>query len=224
MSEWWTYRPSDFLLFAPRVYYRLIETHNAALWPLHLLALALGLAVIAVVIRARPAEGRAALVGLGTIWLVVGWAFLWSRYATINWAASTAALLYAVQGAALIAAGALVRAPLAAPPRGARAFGGMALLALGVAFYPLAASASGRSFAAAEIFGIAPDPTAIATLGVLLLVRRKLSWALAPLPLLWCLFSGMTLWTMDAAEAWALFAAAAVWIAIAVTSRGPEAR
>ena len=25
MSEWWTYRPSDFLLFAPRTYYRLFE-------------------------------------------------------------------------------------------------------------------------------------------------------------------------------------------------------
>jgi hypothetical protein len=30
MSEWWTYTLSDFLLFSPRVYYRLFELHNRA--------------------------------------------------------------------------------------------------------------------------------------------------------------------------------------------------
>ena len=39
MSEWWTYRPSDFLLFAPRTYYRLIELYNVEWWPLHLAVL-----------------------------------------------------------------------------------------------------------------------------------------------------------------------------------------
>ena len=33
MSEWWTYRPSDFLMFAPRTYWRLFELHNEAWWP-----------------------------------------------------------------------------------------------------------------------------------------------------------------------------------------------
>jgi hypothetical protein len=33
MPEWWTYTLSDFLLFSPRAYYRLIERHNAAVWP-----------------------------------------------------------------------------------------------------------------------------------------------------------------------------------------------
>ena len=33
MSEWWTYHLSDFLLFAPRTYYRLFELYNAAIWP-----------------------------------------------------------------------------------------------------------------------------------------------------------------------------------------------
>ena len=39
MSEWWTYRAEDFLLFSPRVYWRMFELHNTALWPLHLLDL-----------------------------------------------------------------------------------------------------------------------------------------------------------------------------------------
>ena len=51
----------------------------------------------------------------------------------------------------------------------------------------------GRGWASSEVFGIAPDPTAIATLGVLLLARGRLLPVLLPIPVLWCLLSGMTL-------------------------------
>ena len=40
MSEWWTYSLSDFLLFSPRTYYRLLELYNLAIWPTQLAALA----------------------------------------------------------------------------------------------------------------------------------------------------------------------------------------
>src|SRR5262245_6330489 len=49
MSEWWTYRPEDFLLFSPRVYWRMFELHNAALWPLQVPVLAAGLVIILLV-------------------------------------------------------------------------------------------------------------------------------------------------------------------------------
>ena len=46
MAEWWTYRPEDFLLFSPRVYWRLFELHNAAVWPVQVPALLLGAAIL----------------------------------------------------------------------------------------------------------------------------------------------------------------------------------
>ena len=33
MSEWWTYTISDFLMFSPRTYYRMLERYNTAIWP-----------------------------------------------------------------------------------------------------------------------------------------------------------------------------------------------
>ena len=51
MPEWWTYRLSDFLMFESKTYYRLFELYNAALWPGQLLALALGLALLALAWR-----------------------------------------------------------------------------------------------------------------------------------------------------------------------------
>ena len=88
MSEWWTYRPEDFLLFSPRTYGRMFELHNAALWPLQALTLAVGFVMIALVVRQPSASGRSIALILAILWAFVGWSFLWNRYATINWAAA----------------------------------------------------------------------------------------------------------------------------------------
>ena len=46
MSEWWTYRLSDFLMFTPRTYHRLFELHNAEVWPLQIVTIEAGLAAL----------------------------------------------------------------------------------------------------------------------------------------------------------------------------------
>ena len=60
MSEWWSYRAEDFLLFSPRVYWRMFELHNAAFWPLHLLTLAAGLIAILLIARRLGKRGTLA--------------------------------------------------------------------------------------------------------------------------------------------------------------------
>jgi hypothetical protein len=57
MSEWWTYRPSDFVMISPRTWWRLLEAHNLAWWPLQGLTLALGLGVLAAAWRHRGRLG-----------------------------------------------------------------------------------------------------------------------------------------------------------------------
>ena len=79
----------------------------------------------------------------------------------------------------------------------------------------------GRPWRQAEVFGLAPDPTALATLGLLLLLlpSRCSRWLLWPIPLLWCSISGMTLATMGAREAWLMPLAALLAVAIATFRR-----
>jgi len=77
---------------------------------------------------------------------------------------------------------------------------GIALTVYALAVHPLVATLSSRPWAQAEIFGLAPDPTVIATLGVLVAAARP-NWLLVILPLLWCIISGLTLWTMESPEA-----------------------
>lgn len=221
MSEWWTYRPSDFLMFAPRTYWRLFELHNEAWWPAQPLLVLLGLAWLWWGLRSGPEALRAAAAGLAAAWTFVAVAFLLRRYAPIQWAATGFAIAFVVQalGLAVLA----TRADLQAAPPGARRRIAALLCGWSLLGHPLLAPAFGRPWLQGEFFGLAPDPTVIATLGVLLGVGAagrftrwllRLLWTLA---MAWCAVSIATLWTMGSAQGWAVLAAAVV---AAASTRG----
>jgi hypothetical protein len=217
MSEWWTYSLSDLLMFSARTYYRLFELYNLAIWPAQLLAGALGLAILACIARGGVTSGRAAAGMLAACWLWVAWAYHAERYATINSAATYFAIGFAIEALLLLWMG-TVRGRLAlAPVRGGIGRAALGLLLFAMLGHPLLAAASGRSWRQLEMFGVAPDPTAIATLGLLLLTTR-IRWLLLPIPLLWCAISGATLWTMHAPDAWIAPLAALLALLLAWTS------
>jgi hypothetical protein len=198
MSEWWTYSLSDFLMFSSRSYYRLIESYNAAIWPAHLLALVAGVIVIGAIARPRHSLQRSAALVLAAAWGWVAWAYHVERYAEINTAAPYFAAAFAVQ--ALLLCWLAYRPGNAAPAPQPLAFGlsGLAILA-----YPLLALArDGGTWRQAEVFGIVPDPTVVATMGVLLAWRAPAIFWLVPV--LWCLVSGATLMELKIGHAWLL--------------------
>ncbi len=201
MSEWWKYHISDFLLFSPRTYYRMIERHNEAVWPGQLATLALGVVILVLLYRPAP-ERRRIIAGIvAVLWAFVAWAFLWTRYATINWAATHFAWLFAIES--------LLLARLTF--RLGRDFAGrvgVGLFLFSLAVYPLLAPLLGRGWRQAELFGVAPDPTVLATLGLLLMAEQPPRlWTLV-VPLAWCLMSGALLWAMGSPEVWILVMAA----------------
>jgi hypothetical protein len=75
---------------------------------------------------------------------------------------------------------------------------------------------TGRPWHQADIFGVAPDPTVLATLGLLLLAHGRPRWELLVVPVLWCVISGATLWAMNSAEAWVPPAAAVLVLAVSL--------
>lgn len=200
MSAWWTYGPRDLLMFSQQTYYRLFELYNTDLWPLQILALVLGAAVLVLWRRGGDRAGRAIAAILAVCWLWVAWAFHWQRYASINLAAGYFALAFVVQALLLLWLGAMRGrlAPLTATRLQQRA--GLGLLLFAVLVFPVMGPLLGRSWTQAEVFGMAPDPTALATLGVLLLAGPRPAWALFPIPVAWCLLSGITLWAMESPD------------------------
>lgn len=197
MSEWWTYSLRDLLLFSPQTYYRLFELYNLDWWPLHVLALALGAAVLLLWRRGSERAGRGIAAILALCWLWVAWGFHWQRYAAINLAAGYFAWAFAVQAVLVLWLGG-VRGRLApAPGSRLQQRAGLGLLLFALGLFPLMGPLLGRSWTQAEVFGMAPDPTALATLGVLLLAGTRPAWWLYPIPVAWCAISGATLWAMD---------------------------
>jgi hypothetical protein len=221
MPEWWTYSLSDFLLFSPRTYYRLIGRHNLDVWPAHLLALALGGAIATLVLRRSPARSRAVAGILAAAWAWVGWSFVAGRYATINWAAAYLAWLFAAEALLLAGIGVVTRDGRFELRRDRSGRAGTALFAGAVALYPLLAPTFGRGWTQAEVFGVMPDPTALATMGLLLNLEgsARLRWALLVPPLAWCLVSGLTLLALAAPERWVVLPALVLAFALSLAPR-----
>ena len=196
MSEWWTYRLGDFLMFSPRTYWRLVEAYHRELWPVQWVALAGGGAVLSLGAARWP---RAAAVLLAAAWAWVAWRFHWERLATIHLAAPWYAAAGALQSGMLVVAAMFAADGGPAPSVTTRRAGWTVALAAVLA-YPAATAWIGASPWRAEAFGAMPEPTALATLGLLatgaLAVRRGAAWGLAILPALLLAAGGATLWTM----------------------------
>ena len=198
MTEWWTYTLSDFLLFSPRTYYRLLELYNLALWPLQVVGVIVGLITVALWLRNRA---RLASLLLALSWLWVAWAFHAQRYAQINWAAPWFAAAFAVEAVALLTLGTIAGRLDFRVERDTRMWLAIGIAAIMVAGYPLVAPLAGRGWTTAETFGLTADPTALATAALVSQVRGHVRWLLLALPLAWCAIAAATLWAMESPAA-----------------------
>ena len=215
MSEWWSYRLSDLLMFSPETYYRLFELYNAAIWPAQIATLAAGGAIFVLMVSRIPWSGRAVALLLAYVWLIVAYFYFYERYATINIAAPYYALAFAAQAMLLLLIGGAAGKLTFAKRDGWVRRTGLGLLLFELAVQPLIGPLLGRSWGAIELFGIAPDPTALATLGVLLGADR-MRFELFVIPLVWCAVTGATLWTMQSPDALIMPAAGALALGLAL--------
>jgi len=229
MTEWWTYGLADFLMFSGRTWYRMLELHNRAWWPAQPFLMVAGTGLVWALrsgARTLLAPGMALL---GLLHLFVAWAFHWLLYSEINWGARYFAIGFVLQGLALLALG-LWRRDLHLAQGTAANWLGAGLLVVGVLLYPVLVLMWGRPLTQSEWFGLTPDPTVLATLGMLLCLDGFPPGAMARaarrlmflVPLLWCAVSGATLWSLDAPD-WFMLPAAGV-LALVLAWRHPLAK
>lgn len=194
METWGSYALSDLLMFSPASYLRRYQLANTQLWPGQLLLLALAAWLGWSVRRPRPRAGLLALPLLAAVWTFVAWWFLYRQYAQINLAAGWFALAFMLQALLLMVLGLSKRHRHSVFAQGPvpNWHPGMLLFGYALLIHPLAGLAAGRPWQGIELFGVAPDATALATLGLLLGRYRAASWWLLPIPLAWCLVSALT--------------------------------
>lgn len=205
MNAWTSYRLQDFIPFTAEVYFRLMERMGETFWPLQLLTLALGAATLALALRHRT---RLACLLPAPLWAFVAVAFFFQRYAELNWAGGYVGYTFIAQAVLLIVM-ALTGWGLDNTPRATNppVTIGIAITLYGLIIMPLVAPLSGGSWYLAAVFGIHADPTAVTTLGlVLILLRGFALWVAVIIPTLWLVVSGLTLQVLDSTGATTLFA------------------
>ena len=221
MSEWWTYSLSDLILFSRAAYFRLFELYNAAIWPAQIAVFALGVAILERSLRggARPGRGRGIAALLAAAWIWVAIAFHAARYATLNTAAPVFAWIFAIEAALLLGIGVVRGRLLFGRPETASEWCGFVLFVFALAALPFAALLCGRGLRAAEIFGLAPDPTAVGTLGLVLMAKSRPRWPLMIVPTIWCVATGAILSVLKTPDFWIAPLAAAIAVVAAFTGR-----
>lgn len=209
MSDWSSYALRDFIPFAPDVYFRLLARMGESFWPMQLFTLAAGFVALVLALRGR---GRPALALLAPLWVFVAIAYFGQRYANLNWIGHYLCWAWLLQGGAL-----LVLALTGSNSRPAAAPGvattGVLIALVGLLGFPLLVPVLGIGWQQAEVFGLHPDPTAVVTLGLLLIVLRGwVVWLACAIPMLWIILSALTLQVLEAPWYTALFAVLAAAI------------
>jgi hypothetical protein len=99
---------------------------------------------------------------------------------------------------------------------GFRGWAAAVLVAYSFVVYPLVGLLGTHPYPETPLFGVAPCPTTIFTLGLLLLVRHPRPWVLAAIPLLWSLVGGSAAFLLDVPQDLGLLAAAALWVTVSL--------
>ena len=181
--------------FDAEVLASLYTQYNTAIWPAHVVALAAALAVIWLTLSPQPWSGRALGAILAAGWLWCGAVFFLRYMVQLDFMAP-------IYGWAFIAEAVLLLWALVWRDGTLRAAGGrlgglaLALAAASLFGLPLVSGLAGPGFAAAGVVGVAPAPTVLLTLAVLLLMPGRTRWLLLVIPSLWAAVARVTGWVL----------------------------
>jgi hypothetical protein len=187
------------LSFTAEVFFSLLGQYNRAIWPAQIPAALLGLAAVLLAGRPGAGSGRAVAAILAAAWLWVAIAFHGAYFATISFTAPVVAACFAAQGLLLLWSGLV---------RGRLRFGvhrhlvgrvGLGLALFGLVLYPLLGLLA-HGWRQLGLFGLAPCPTAIVTIGLLLLVEGRTPLTLMVVPALWSIAAGLAAWFLAIPE------------------------
>lgn len=193
-----SYSLADLIPFSRETYFRLFERYNVAVWPAPIVGLALGMMSAFAMRRPGHRGLRAAILIMAFCWLWIGGVFMMRWYFPLTWVGAYFAVGFGLQGvlmAILLRGRELIRQPEATSWEWRIA---LSMVFFALFIQPLLGFFAMRAWYSLEVFGSAPDPTVVATLGLLLIIRHPLRWLLAIIPLTWCVLSGATLFVLSA--------------------------
>ena len=191
--------------------------YNTAIWPLQGVAAALGLVTIGLLAYRPSWAARSISAILAIFWLVMGVGYHWSFFAAINPAAYLFSGLFIIAALIFLLEGAIRNRIQFRGFQGNRARLASLLIVYGFVLYPLLGLIVTHPYPATPLFGVAPCPTTIFTLALLIIAQYPRPWVLGSIPLVWSLIGGSAALLLDVPADWGLFVAALAWIYVTVS-------
>ena len=170
--------------FTVEQFLNVFERYNEALWPMQIVAYAVGIALVGLALTKWKRAGAVIFGVLAAMWAGMAVGYMWMYFADINPAAKLFGAIFLAQAVLLAAMAVRERGAPYGGKRDARTWIGLALITYAMLVYPLLGMALGHGYPRAPMFGLVPCPTTIFTFGMLLLAgrpKRLLLW----LPLVW---------------------------------------
>lgn len=171
--------------FTVAQFFTVFAEYNAAIWPLQIIAYGLGLLAVIALWRKGPRVDKAILSALAILWAVNGIGYHCLFFAEINPIATVFGAVFVLQ-AVLFATSALFPNDLRFQVRrDLRTALGISSIVYALLVYGLLGILTGHGLMAGPLFGVAPCPTTIFTIGMLVLARGKWVLWLSIVPMLW---------------------------------------
>ena len=192
------------LAYTTEVFFSVFALYNAAIWPAQIIATALGALVVLLTLRPRGGSDRIIAACLAASWLWTGVVYHMMYLTAIDWAAWAFGAAFAMQGVLFAWTGAARGRLVFRFSPDLTGWAGLGLVIFSLAAAPLIGSLMGHGWPRAPMFGVAPAPTTLFTLGMLLLSERRVPLHLTVIPVLWCLIGGTAAWLLNLPEDLAL--------------------
>lgn len=161
--------------------------YNTAIWPMQIVAYCVGLVVIAALWRKWLAASWIIPGILALLWACNGIGYHYLYFSTINPLAMGFAFLFVLQALLFVLAAISANKLLFVVEQNVRSAAGLCLIVYALLIYPILGILAGHGLMAGPMFGVAPCPTTIFTIGVLLLARSRWVPWLSIIPILWSL-------------------------------------
>jgi hypothetical protein len=173
------------LPFTTEQFFAVFATYNAAIWPLQIVAYALGVLVLTALFRQSASASRLILFVLAAMWAVNGTFYHLLFFAPINPAAKLFAAFFLFQATLFTICAAKDNALRMHVRWDLRTAIALFVIAYSAVLYELLGSAAGHGLMAGPLFGVAPCPTTIFTIGLLIMMRGPMVKWLSIIPLAW---------------------------------------
>lgn len=193
--------------FSPQDFFAVFAQYNQEVWPMPIVTYVMGVTMVGLLFWESHASAILIPTFLAAFWVINGLGYHGTYFVRINPAASAFAAVFVLQAFFLGVAPVIFGDLRFRVRRDARSLAGLALIVFAVLVYPLWGRLAGHLYPAVPVFGLAPCPTTIFTIGMLLLAKWSAARWLLVVPAVWAAIGGSAAVVLGVPQDWGLIAA-----------------